>query len=161
MVFFLTSSGFMRELMARVVRGAIGRVVCVIADYSPSVLGEAVRLGAMVIADRPPVDMERALRAARSAGELSGLIVVDTAGDGVPPYPGAPLTARRLIVANGEHSASEAVAFDLRSRGHDFGRIGEWLDKDVETVKTFVRRAESKNRRHPEIEAVLRRLTGQ
>lgn len=158
LVFFLTSSGFLRELMARIVRNAIGRVVCVIADYSAAVLAEARRLRAMVIADRPTADVERELRSARQAGELAGLVVVDAAGDGVPPYPGAPAVARKLILANGDHSPKEAIAHDLHVLGHDVRQIAEWLGVDGETAKTFVRRAERKNRRHPELLAALARL---
>lgn len=114
----------------------------------------------MVIADRPSRRVERALRDARAAGELSGLVVVDTAGDGVPPYPGAPDRPRQVILANGAHSTKEAVAYDLHvGLGHDFAQIGEWLEVDAETAKTFVRRAERKNKRHPELEGILERLT--
>lgn len=148
----------MRELMARVVRDAIGRVMCVISDYSVAVLAEARRLKAMVIADRPDKATEQALRQAKAAGEIAGLIVVDTAGDAVPPYAGAPVRPRRHILANGEHSSKEAIAFDLHVRGHDFSQIGALLNVDGETAKTFVRRAERKNKAAPGTDDVLRRL---
>lgn len=158
LVFFLSRSGYMREMMARIVRNSVGRVMCVIADYSAAVLAEARRVRALVIAERPPPDMERDLRAAKAADEIDGLIVVDAAGDGVPPYPGAPSQPRRLILANGDHSGKEAVAFDLHVRGHSYEAIGQWLAVDAVTAKTFVRRAERKNRRHPEVERVLAAL---
>lgn len=144
--------------MARIVRNAIGQVGCIIADYSEAALEEARRTGAHVIADRPPKRMELALRQARSSGEIAGLIVVDAARDGVPPYPGAPQRPRRLILANGNHSAKEAIAFDLHSMGHDFAQIGDWLKVDTETAKTFVRRAEQKNRRYPELDDAMHRI---
>lgn len=149
----------MREMMARVVRNAIGRVVCIVADYSAAIIAEARRMRAMVIADQPSKQVEKILRAARDGGELSGLVIVNTTGNAVPPYKGAPPQPRRVILANGDHSSREAVAFSLHSLGHDAAHIADWMNVDVETAKTFVRRAEQKNRSHPELAELMERLS--
>lgn len=144
--------------MTRVARDVVGSMLCVISDYSVRALALARRLRAIVVADRPGPTIEQQLQDARDAGEIESLYIIDITGDSVPIFPGAPDRPRRMTLTNGGHSSREALAFDLHVRGHTFDAIGDAMGVDAETARTFVRRAEAKNRVYPDVSSVLRQV---